>query len=53
MCISDTHRTGTELQELDVPEGDVLVHAGDFSMVGHPDEVVAFNEYLGIASMLM
>ena len=44
MCVSDTHgRTGN----LQPPEGDVLVHAGDFSMTGKPHEVAQFNQWLG------
>ena len=43
--ISDTHNRTSEMNPL--PEGDVLVHAGDFTMAGNPDEVVKFNEYLG------
>ena len=40
VCISDTH----SMHELvDVPEGDVLVHAGDFTSLGHLSEVQAFG----------
>ena len=46
VCISDTHnRNG--LQNLHVPDGDVLLHAGDFSMVGRPEEIIQFNDFLG------
>ena len=30
-----------------LPAGDVLLHAGDFTMVGTPKEVERFNEFLG------
>ena len=30
-----------------MPEGDVFLHAGDFTMVGKPKEVERFNEFLG------
>ena len=35
----------TQMPEL--PAGDVLIHAGDFSRVGQPDAVRAFNDWLG------
>ncbi|KAI6656489.1 Metallophosphoesterase domain-containing protein 1 [Oopsacas minuta] len=44
VCISDTHgKTDT----LDIPSGDVLIHAGDFTQRGLPQEVTKFNEFLG------
>ncbi|KAK7104372.1 hypothetical protein V1264_019102 [Littorina saxatilis] len=47
VCISDTH-TQIEKQEVDfVPQGDVLLHAGDFTNVGMPKDIKAFNDYLG------
>ncbi len=43
VCLSDTHgRHGA----LAVPEGDVLVHAGDASMRGDDREIVAFATWL-------
>ena len=30
-----------------IPDGDILIHAGNFSNIGLPREVVAFNEFLG------
>ena len=47
VCISDTHGLASRVT---VPEGDVLIHAGDFSNSGHPKEVFAFNEWLGTLS---
>ena len=29
-----------------LPKGDVLVHSGDFSNVGLPDEITHFNDFL-------
>ncbi len=43
VCISDTH---TKTHGLSLPPGDVLIHAGDFTSTGFPDEVEAFNTYL-------
>ena len=44
VCISDTHTKTHNLTNL---EGDVLIHAGDFSSTGHPEEVKNFNSFLG------
>lgn len=44
VCISDTHnRTNADTF---VPEGDVLLHAGDFSMVGAPGEIEQFVGFM-------
>jgi hypothetical protein len=43
VCISDTHN---KTQTLDVPMGDVLLHAGDFTGVGHEREVKVFRDFL-------
>ena len=44
VCISDTHnRTNAATV---IPEGDVLLHAGDFSMVGAPGEIEQFVEFM-------
>ena len=44
VCISDTHnRTNADTF---IPEGDVLLHAGDFSMVGAPGEIEHFVEFM-------
>jgi Icc-related predicted phosphoesterase len=42
--ISDTHGLH---HHLTLPEGDVLVHAGDFSKRGRPDEVADFMQWFG------
>ena len=39
VCISDTHNRHAELR---LPLGDVLIHAGDYSMRGHVAETEAF-----------
>ncbi len=44
VCISDTHnRQG----QFEVPDGDVLIHAGDLTGRGTVPEVTAANEWLG------
>jgi Icc-related predicted phosphoesterase len=43
VCISDTHN---QLHRIDVPDGDVLVHAGDATMMGKVIELVKFNQAL-------
>ena len=44
VCISDTHG---QHRRVDVPDGDVLVHAGDLSGRGGEREVRAFAEWFG------
>jgi predicted phosphodiesterase len=45
VLISDTHQRHDDLV---VPDGDVLVHAGDFCTRGREGEVVRFNTWLGV-----
>ncbi|XP_033100123.1 metallophosphoesterase MPPED2-like isoform X2 [Anneissia japonica] len=45
VCISDTHSRHDHMPP--IPPGDVLLHAGDFTNIGMPQEVVAFNDFLG------
>lgn len=45
VCISDTHSNGKSLEE--IPEGDVFIHAGDFTCIGKVQEVEDFNHFLG------
>lgn len=40
VCLSDTHNN---LSEIVVPDGDVLIFAGDISMGGRERELIAFN----------
>lgn len=44
VCVSDTHGL---TEKLEVPHGDVLIHAGDFSNVGEPEIIEDFNTWLG------
>ena len=46
VCMSDTHLTH-EFYKIIVPEGDVLVHAGDATFRGTKDEIDAFAEWFG------
>jgi Icc-related predicted phosphoesterase len=42
VCISDTHNCN---ELIDVPEGDVLIHAGDATTVGNVEQITAFNNW--------
>ncbi len=44
VCISDTHGAHEAMR---VPEGDVLLHAGDLTNMGKVPEIIAFNKWLG------
>lgn len=44
VCISDTHG---EYRKVELPDGDVLVHCGDITTYGRPDELVDFNRWCG------
>jgi predicted phosphodiesterase len=44
VVISDTHNNH---KHMDIPEGDVLIHAGDFTSHGSADDIVRFNTFLG------
>ena len=41
--ISDTH---SKLRELEIPEGDILIHSGDATMMGRIKEIQHFNNEL-------
>ena len=43
VCISDTHN---RFRELSIPEGDILIHAGDVTRRGYLDELKDFNQWL-------
>ena len=43
VCLSDTHNRHGELT---VPDGDLLLHAGDFTTRGTEREIAAFDEWL-------
>ena len=40
---SDTHEMHSRIAW---PEGDILVHAGDFTMVGRPEKIEGFGNWL-------
>ncbi len=44
VCISDTH---TLHKNMKIPDGDLLIHAGDVSSRGKLDEIIQFNDWLG------
>ncbi len=44
VALSDTHN---QHWNMSVPEGDILIHAGDFSFQGSQREVLDFNEWMG------
>ena len=43
VCISDTHNRTDNLK---LPDGDILIHAGDFSNVGLEGDIHRFTEFL-------
>lgn len=43
VCISDTHGLNSRVN---LPEGDVLIHTGDFSNLGLEKEIIEFNSWL-------
>lgn len=45
VCISDTHAKHRQIRNL--PDGDVLLHCGDFTNGGTHDEIRDFNSWLG------
>lgn len=50
VCVSDTHGLTRKMTSL-IPDGDVLLHAGDFSNTGEPAIVSAFNDWLASISI--
>ena len=44
ICISDTHN---QHENLSVPNGDMLIHAGDITSTGERQDLVKFNDWLG------
>ncbi|KAM7346397.1 metallophosphoesterase domain-containing protein 1-like isoform 2-T2 [Cochliomyia hominivorax] len=46
VCMSDTHTMTSQLK-FDVPQGDIFIHAGDFSNYGRWNEVKEFNDWIG------
>jgi Icc-related predicted phosphoesterase len=45
VCLSDTHNLASQFN---IPPGDVLLHAGDFSRRGLLSEIVEFNDFLSL-----
>ncbi|MGI8494252.1 MAG: metallophosphatase domain-containing protein [Pyrinomonadaceae bacterium] len=43
VCLSDTHNYSSE--QIIVPDGDILIHAGDATIQGTIDEIVLFNRW--------
>jgi hypothetical protein len=51
--MSDTHSMTPHIK-FDVPQGDIFLHAGDFTRCGRQEEVTEFNEWIGkIIRLLM
>lgn len=48
VCIADTHNRTDKMKH--IPDGDVLIHAGDFTNFGSRDQVVHFNNFLSTLS---
>lgn len=46
VCMSDTHSTMSHIK-FDIPDGDIFIHAGDFTTRGRKQEVIEFNEWIG------
>lgn len=42
ICLSDTHNCN---EQISVPEGDILIHAGDATINGTADEIGSFNKW--------
>lgn len=42
VCLSDTHNSNGQIA---VPEGDILIHAGDATITGTVEEIALFNEW--------
>lgn len=46
VCMSDTHSL-TQFIKFDIPNGDIFIHAGDFTKCGSLQEVIDFNKWIG------
>ena len=44
ICISDTHN---QHENLIVPDGDLLIHAGDITSTGDKEDLIKFNNWFG------
>ena len=47
VCISDTHGLHNSMTNYNkLPEGDILIHSGDFSNIGRKSEIIDFISWL-------
>lgn len=46
VCMSDTHSLTPHIR-FQIPDGDIFIHAGDFTRCGGEDEVTEFNTWIG------
>lgn len=46
VCMSDTHSMTPHIK-FDIPQGDIFIHAGDFTRCGQQEEVIEFSEWIG------
>jgi hypothetical protein len=44
--MSDTHSLTSDFI-FDIPQGDIFIHAGDFTDYGGQEQVIEFNEWIG------
>jgi 3',5'-cyclic AMP phosphodiesterase CpdA len=47
LVLAALHSLHDQIKRTDVPDGDVLIHCGDFTNKGKLDEIRAFDEWLG------
>ena len=47
VCISDTHAQTDSKAFPEIPNGDILIHAGDFTLNGQESNIGQFNDWLG------
>ena len=47
VCISDTHSQTDNEDFPSIPDGDILIHSGDFSNHGTHEDIEKFNAWLG------
>lgn len=46
VAMSDTHSLTNHLK-FEIPDGDIFIHAGDFTKCGKLEEVIEFNSWIG------
>jgi predicted phosphodiesterase len=47
VCISDTHGLHGCIPAENIPHGDILIHAGDFTSTGEQEHIASFMEWFG------